>query len=134
MRTIKTESGNGYDYEPPLTNKEIRENERFQKRANKENRLLNKYLEKQERRGGPEGVEGLLQTLQNPEGFEDFKERRKMLKQLALMGGTALAGSLIPAISRARKRLPGGFTPQGASTHQTNIWERLFPGLFNIDG
>jgi hypothetical protein len=134
MRTIKTESGNGYDYEPPLTNKQIRENERFQRRANKENRLLNKYLEKQERRGGPEGVEGLLQTLQNPEGFEDFKERRKMLKQLALMGGTALAGSLIPAISRMRKRLPGGFTPQGASTHQTNIWERLFPGLFGTDG
>jgi hypothetical protein len=136
MRPIrKAQEGMGpTEGNPPLTNKQIRENERFQRRADKNNRLLMKYLKKQTRKGGPEGVEGLLQVLQDPEGFEDFKERRKMIGGAAGMAGLGLLGQLIPAISRMRRRLPGGFTPQGAQTQQTNLLERLFPGLFGIDG
>jgi hypothetical protein len=123
-------NGDGYDYEPSLTNKEIRENERFQRKAEKEDRLLKKYLKKQGKKTDSPEIDILLKTLQDPQAFEDFKNRRKMVGGLAGMAGLGVLGQLIPAISRMRGRLPGRFTPQGASTHQTNLIERLFPGLF----
>jgi hypothetical protein len=111
-----------------------REEEKFDRRTDKENRLLMKYLKKQAKKTGKSESELLLETLQNMEGFEGFKEKRKMLGGLAGMAGLGLASQVIPAVARMRKRRPGGFTPQGASTHQTNLIERLFPGLFGLDG
>ena len=128
MRILRAQNGVG------LTGKEIRENERFQRKAEKEQRLLEKFAERQARRTGMSETEALLEALQDPEQFEGFKERRQILGGLAGMAGLGLLGAAIPAVSRMRKRIPGGFTPAGASTHQTNILERLFPGLFGIDG
>lgn len=128
MRVLRAQDGVG------PTGKEVRENERFQRRSDRENRQLMKFLKKQGRRTGMSETEALLETLNNPQQFEDFQERRKMLKGLAGMAGLGILGQAIPAVSRMRRRIPGGFTPQGAQTQQTNILERLFPGLFGIDG
>ena len=128
MRILRAENGVG------PTGKEIREDERFQRRSDRENRKLMKFLKKQGRRTGMSETEALLETLNDPQQFEDFKERRKMLQGLAGMAGLGVLGAAVPAVSRMRKRIPGGFTPVGAQTHQTNFLERLFPGLFGIDG
>ena len=108
-----------------------RKEEKFDRRTDKENRLLMKFLKKQARKTGKSESELLLETLQNMEGFENFKERRKMLGGLAGMAGLGLAGQVIPAVARMRSRTPGGFIPEN---QQTNLLERLFPGLFGLDG
>ena len=108
-----------------------REEEKFDRRTDRENRLLMKFLKKQARKTGKSESELLLETLQNMEGFENFKERRKMLGGLAGMAGLGLASQIIPAVSRMRKRTPGGFIPEN---QQTNLLERLLPGLFGLDG
>ena len=128
MRTLRAQNGVG------PTGKEVRENERFQRKAEKEQRLLEKFAKKQSRRTGMSETEALLEALNNPEQFEAFKERRQILGGLAGMAGLGILGAAIPAVSRMRRRVPGGFTPVGAQTQQTNILERLFPGLFGIDG
>ena len=128
MRTLRAQNGVG------PTGKEIRENERFQRKAEKEQRLLEKFAKKQARRTGMSQTEALLEALNNPEQFEAFKERRQILGGLAGMAGLGILGAAVPAVSRMRRRVPGGFTPVGAQTQQTNILERLFPGLFGIDG
>ena len=108
-----------------------RKEERFDRRTDKENRLLMKYLKKQARKTGKSEAELLLETLQNMEGFQNFKDRRKMLGGLAGMAGLGLVGQIIPAVARMRSRTPGGFIPEN---QQTNLLERLFPGLFGLDG
>ena len=108
-----------------------RKEERFDRRTDRENRLLMKYLKKQARKTGKSEAELLLETLQNMEGFQNFKDRRKMLGGLAGMAGLGLAGQIIPAVARMRSRTPGGFIPEN---QQTNLLERLFPGLFGLDG
>ncbi len=128
MRILRAQNGVG------PTGKEDRENERFQRRTEKERRLLEKFAGKQARRTGMSETEALLEALNDPEQFEAFKERRQILKGLAGMAGLGVLGAAIPAVSRRRGRIPGGFTPVGAQTHQTNFLERLFPGLFGIDG
>jgi len=157
MRVLRAQSGVG------PTGKEVRENERLQRKVEKEQRLLEKFAKRQARRTGMSETEVLLEVLNdpeqfgipavqeeveeyfgkepskgvitgNPEQFEAFKERRQILGGLAGMAGLGLLGAAIPAVSRMRRRLPGGFTPVGAQTQQTNILERLFPGLFGIDG
>ena len=128
MRTLRAQNGVG------PTGKEIRENERFQRKTEKEQRLLEKFVERKAKRTGMSETEALLEALNNPEQFEAFKERRQILKGLAGMAGLGILGAAIPAVSRMRRRVPGGFTPVGAQTQQTNILERLFPGLFGIDG
>ena len=64
-----------------------RKEEKFDRRTDRENRLLMKFLKKQARKTGKSESELLLETLQNMEGFENFKERRKMLGGLAGGGG-----------------------------------------------
>ena len=108
-----------------------RKEERFDRRTDKENRLLMKYLKKQARKTVKSEAELLLETLQNMEGFQNFKDRRKMLGGLAGMAGLGLVGQIIPAVARMRSRTPGGFIPEN---QQTNLLERLFPGLFGLDG
>ena len=128
MRTLRAQNGVG------PTGKEIRENERFQRKTEKEQRLLEKFVERKARRTGMSETEALLEALNNPEQFEAFKERRQILGGLAGMAGLGILGAAVPAVSRMRRRIPGGYTPVGAQTQQTNILERLFPGLFGIDG
>lgn len=128
MRALRADNGVG------PTGKEIRADERFQRKLDKQNRQLMKFLKKQGRRTGRSETDLLLDTLSNPEQFEDFQERRKMLQGLVGMAGLGILGQAIPAVSRMRSRLPGRFTPQGAPAKQTNLLERLFPGLFGIDG
>jgi hypothetical protein len=108
-----------------------RKEEKFDRRTDRENRLLMKYLKKQARKTGKSEAELLLETLQNMEGFQNFKDRRKMLGGLAGMAGLGLVGQIIPAVARMRSRTPGGFIPEN---QQTNLLERLFPGLFGLDG
>ena len=128
MRILRADNGVG------PTGKQVREDERFQRKLDKEQRLLEKFAGKQARRTGMSETEALLEALNNPEQFEAFKERRQILKGLAGMAGLGVLGAAVPAVSRMRRRIPGGYTPQGAQTHQTNFLERLFPGLFGIDG
>jgi len=127
MRILRANNGVG------PTGKQFRENERLQRQLDKQERLLQKFARKQARKTGMSETEALLETLNDPQEFEDFKERRKMLQGLAGMAGLGLASQVIPAVSRMRSRLPGRFTPQGAPAKQTNLLERLFPGLFGID-
>ena len=128
MRILRAQNGVG------PTGKEIRENERFQRQLDKQERLLEKFAKRQARKTGMSETEALLEALNDPEEFEGIKERRQILGGLAGMAGLGLLGAAVPAVSRMRRRLPGGFTPVGAQTQQTNILERLFPGLFGIDG
>ena len=118
MRTLRAQNGVG------PTGKEIRENERFQRKTEKEQRLLEKFVERKAKRTGMSETEALLEALNNPEEFEGFKERRQILGGLAGMAGLGILGAAIPAVSRMRRRVPGGFTPVGAQTQQTNILDQ----------
>ena len=76
MRILRAQDGVG------PTGKEVRENERFQRKAEKEQRLLEKFAKKQSRRTGMSETEALLEALNNPEQFEAFKAscKRKRLQ------------------------------------------------------
>ena len=75
MRILRADNGVG------PTGKEVREDERFQRKLDKEQRLLGKFAGKQARRTGMSETEALLEALNNPEQFEAFKERRQILAQ-----------------------------------------------------
>jgi|TARA_R110000737_G_scaffold98178_3_gene132408 hypothetical protein len=105
-------------------------NQRDIRKAANDNRLLFKYLDKQERKGGPEGVQGLLDTLENPEGFDRFKGRRKIMGGLGRMAGLGVLGSLVGPVSRSiRRRDP----LRHGSQYASSAWERIFPKLFGIN-
>tara|TARA_A100001515_G_scaffold110604_2_gene91639 strand:+ start:662 stop:1000 length:339 start_codon:yes stop_codon:yes gene_type:complete len=83
-----------------LTNRQFRQNERAQKKYARERKLIENFAEGD--------VDKLMTALEGGDEYMDFKERRKILKQLARMGGLAALTKIIPALKNHSRLATGG--------------------------
>ena len=101
MKPLKTYMNEGgLQSNEPMTNKQLRQNIRAERKDAREKRLIDKFADGD--------LDRLMMALEGDEEYMDFKERRKILSQLARMGGLAALTQIIPAFKEYNILAPGG--------------------------
>jgi len=91
MRSVKKYNEGG-----GLSNKEFRQNERFQRKSEKEKKLIRDFA-----KGDPKK---LMAALEGSEEYMKFLERRGVAKGLGAMAGLAALSQVIPAAVKLNRR------------------------------
>jgi len=89
-----------YNLGGELSNREFRRNERAQRQDARERRLIEKFADGD--------VDKLKMALEGDEEYMNFMENRKILNQLARMGGLAALTQVIPALKNHSRLATGG--------------------------
>jgi len=111
MKTLRYNNGG------ELSNREFRQNERAQRQAARERKLIEKFADGD--------LDRLKMALEGDDEYMNFIENRKILNQLARMGGLAALTQLIPAL-KDHSRLATGGTYQDRFEYFTG--QRQRPG------
>jgi len=78
-----------------LSNREFRQDQRFQKKSDRERKLIDKFAEGD--------MDRLMMALEGDEEYMKFLENRKILQGLARIGGLAALTQIFPAVAKMNR-------------------------------